>query len=58
LGIATGFLYMSHQLGSAIGSYLPGYLFDVSGSYTSSFVIAASILLLASLLSAYLPDAE
>ena len=58
LGIATGFLYMSHQLGSAIGSYLPGYLFDVSGSYTSSFIIAASILLFASLLSAYLPKTE
>jgi sugar phosphate permease len=58
LGIATGFLYMSHQLGSAIGSYLPGYLFDVSGSYTSSFMIAASFLLLASLLSAYLPKTE
>lgn len=58
LGIATGFLYMSHQLGSAIGSYLPGYLFDVSGSYTSSFMIAAFVLLLASLLSAYLPKTE
>jgi MFS family permease len=58
LGIATGFLYMSHQLGSAIGSYLPGYLFDISGSYTSSFMIAASVLLLASLLSAYLPKTE
>jgi sugar phosphate permease len=58
LGIATGFLYMSHQLGSAIGSYLPGYLFDVSGSYTNSFMIAASVLLFASLLSAYLPKTE
>jgi MFS family permease len=58
LGIATGFLYMSHQLGSAIGSYLPGYLFDISGSYTSSFMIAALVLLLASILSAYLPKTE
>jgi predicted MFS family arabinose efflux permease len=58
LGIVTGFLYMSHQLGSAIGSYLPGYLFDVSGSYTSSFMIAAFALLLASLLSLFLPKTE
>jgi sugar phosphate permease len=58
IGIVTGFLYMSHQLGSAIGSYLPGYLFDVSGSYTISFTIAASVLLLASVLCLYLPKTE
>lgn len=58
LGIVTGFLYMSHQLGSAIGSYLPGYLFDTSGSYTSSFIIAAFVLILASGLSACLPKTK
>jgi MFS family permease len=58
LGIVTGFLYMSHQLGSAIGSYLPGYLFDISGNYIGSFLIAAFMLLLASGLSVYLPKTE
>ncbi|MBE3571030.1 MAG: MFS transporter, partial [Bacillales bacterium] len=55
LGTATGFLYMSHQLGSAIGSYLPGVLFDRTGSYTSSLAIAAVLLAIACFLSACLP---
>jgi sugar phosphate permease len=58
LGIVTGYLYMSHQLGSAIGSYLPGYLFDISGNYIESFLIAACMLFLASGLSAFLPKTE
>ena len=55
LGIVTGFLYMSHQLGSAIGSFLPGIFFDRAGSYTSSLVTAALLLMIAALASACLP---
>ncbi|GHI01615.1 MFS transporter [Neobacillus kokaensis] len=55
LGIVTGFLYMSHQLGSAIGSFLPGIFFDRAGSYTSSLVMAAILLVVASFVSACLP---
>ncbi|WP_084780333.1 MFS transporter [Bacillus massilinigeriensis] len=55
LGVITGFLFMSHQLGSALGSYLPGVLFDQSGSYTSSFFAAALLLGFASILSICLP---
>lgn len=55
LGVVTGFLYMSHQLGSALGSYLPGLFFDRSGSYTISFILGAILLMLAALLSAGLP---
>jgi len=54
----TGYLYMSHQLGSAIGSYLPGILFDQTNSYTSSLVVAAILLGLASLFSALLPKGK
>ncbi|KLT19948.1 MFS transporter [Neobacillus vireti] len=55
LGVVTGFLYMSHQLGSAIGSFLPGVFFDRAGSYTSSLVTAAILLMLAAIVSACLP---
>lgn len=55
LGVVTGFLYMSHQLGSALGSYIPGLLFDYSNSYTSAFVGATILLFLAAIVSACLP---
>jgi MFS family permease len=55
LGIATGFLYMSHQLGSAFGSYVPGFMYDRTGSYTSPFLVAAIALIFASVLSGCLP---
>lgn len=55
LGLVTGFLFMSHQLGSAFGSYIPGLLFDTTLSYTSSFASAAVLLLVAAVLSGFLP---
>ncbi|MCM3569724.1 MFS transporter [Neobacillus mesonae] len=55
LGIVTGFLYMSHQLGSAIGSFLPGVFFDQFGSYTSSLVSAAVLLMIGAFISICLP---
>ncbi|WP_413310057.1 MFS transporter [Bacillus sp. 1P10SD] len=55
LGVVTGFLYMSHQLGSALGSFIPGVLFDYSNSYTSSFVGATILLFFAAIISACLP---
>ena len=58
LGTATGFLYMSHQFGSAVGSYFPGVLFDRTGNYTSSLATAAALLALACLLSACLPKSN
>jgi sugar phosphate permease len=55
IGVITGFIYMSHQLGSAIGSFFPGILFDTTGSYTVTFAIASALLILASILSYSLP---
>jgi MFS family permease len=55
LGLLTGWLFMSHQLGSAIGSYIPGVLFDATNSYQLSFMIAFGLLLVAGIISALLP---
>lgn len=38
--VIYGFLGMTVQLGSAVGPWLAGYLFDVDGSYTPAFLIA------------------
>ncbi len=55
IGILSGWLFMSHQIGSAIGSLFPGILFDISNSYQTSFLIAIVLLVLAGVLSAGLP---
>ncbi|MBI4318773.1 MAG: MFS transporter [Chloroflexi bacterium] len=40
MGTIFGVIYLSHQVGGSIGSYLAGRVFDVAGSYTSAFVAA------------------
>lgn len=55
LGFVFGLVLTSHQVGSALGSYVPGRLYDATGSYNSSFVFAAATLVAASALSFLLP---
>ncbi|GMB09937.1 MFS transporter [Thermolongibacillus altinsuensis] len=50
-----GWLFLSHQIGSAIGSYIPGLLYDVTGSYDISFIYSIILLIGASVLSFLLP---
>lgn len=44
IGTILGFVSVSHQLGGALGSWIPGLLFDLTGSY--SLIIMLSIVLL------------
>jgi MFS family permease len=39
IGVIFGFLEISFGLGSAFGSWIGGYLFDVTGSYAWSFTV-------------------
>ncbi len=55
MGFVFGLVLASHQVGSALGSYIPGRMHDVTGSYDSSFLVAAATLLVASGLSFLLP---
>lgn len=55
LGFVFGLVLASHQVGSALGSWLPGQLHDLTGNYNASFVMAAATLVIASLLSFALP---
>ncbi|MCK7622822.1 MFS transporter [Streptomyces sp. RS10V-4] len=47
LGLVFGLLSMAHQVGSALGSYLPGVLHDATGSYTPALLGCAVALLAA-----------
>ena len=55
MGYVFGLVLASHQVGSALGSYVPGVLHDATGNYTIAFVAAALTLIVASALSFWLP---
>ena len=56
MGYVFGLVLASHQVGSALGSYIPGLLHDATGSYTWAFFGAALTLVVASALSFWLPQ--
>jgi sugar phosphate permease len=55
VGLAFGCLNAVHQLGSAVGAWLPGLAFDATGSYDEVLVAAAAVLSVASLTCLTLP---
>jgi predicted MFS family arabinose efflux permease len=55
VGLAFGCLNAIHQLGSALGAWLPGVAYDASGSYDGVLVISASVLAVAALTCLTLP---
>ncbi len=55
MGFVFGLVLASHQVGSAVGSYVPGRVHDLTGSYDLSFLAAATTLIVASALSFLLP---
>ncbi|NEU31792.1 MFS transporter [bacterium LRH843] len=58
VGSVIGWLFLSHQLGSAIGSFVPGVLFDLTGGYTISFIASILLLIGATVLSILLPQVQ
>ena len=55
VGVVFGLLFLSHQVGSAFGAYVPGVLHDFTGGYSVSFLGATLALLAGSILSFALP---
>ena len=46
-----GWIFMIHQVGSAIGSWLAGYLFETSGGYGAAYSLACVFLVCASIVA-------
>jgi len=51
VGSIFGLIFLSHQTGSSLGSWLGGFLFDVTGGYGAAFGVAGALLLIAAILS-------
>jgi len=49
-GPGSGWIFFSHQLGSAVGSLAGGYLYDRLGNYTLAFQSAAFVAFAATLM--------
>jgi MFS family permease len=55
LGFVFGLVFLAHQLGSALGAWLPGVVHDLTGSYDAAFGAAVVTLVAAGVLSVLLP---
>ncbi|MEV4337014.1 MFS transporter [Streptomyces sp. NPDC049590] len=47
IGLVFGLLSMAHQVGSSLGSYVPGLVHDLTGSYVPTLLGCAAALLIA-----------
>ena len=58
--VAIGIVSAAHQIGSALGAWVPGVLFEKTGSYSIAFVSGAVTLLFAAYMSylLHLPSSE
>lgn len=56
VGLVYGLISLTHQLGSATGAFVPGLLFDRTGSYHSSLLMASAALLVATTFSFWIRE--
>ena len=57
VGSIFGLIFLSHQTGAALGSWLGGALFDWTGGYGAAFSVAGALLLIAAGLSITIDEA-
>jgi len=58
IGLILGYVSISHNIGSTAGSYIPGLLFDLTGSYVSSFIISIVMLFASGLIVLKIADSR
>jgi MFS family permease len=56
IGLVFGVVSVSHQLGGAVGSLVPGIIYDATGSYTPVLIMAMLLLAASGLLVSRVPD--
>ncbi|AUZ25070.1 MFS transporter [Bacillus cereus] len=58
IGLMIGWLSLAHQIGSALGAYVPGVIYTVTGEYTLAFYLSIGMLVLASVMNVMLREPE
>jgi len=56
IGTLLGLVSVSHQIGGAVGSWIPGLLYDLTGTYTLILIVSILMLSGASLMVMRVPD--
>ena len=56
IGFIVGCLSLGHQIGSALGAYVPGFLFSEFGHYDFAFYLSIIVLVVAAILNFILPE--
>ncbi|NLL51242.1 MAG: MFS transporter [Peptococcaceae bacterium] len=56
IGTILGFVTISHQMGGAFGSWIPGILFDLTGSYDLMLIVCIILLFASALLVLKVPE--
>jgi MFS family permease len=51
VGSIFGLIFLIHQMGAALGAWLAGFFFDLSGGYGLAFAVSCGLLLLGAGLS-------
>lgn len=51
VGFILGWLFLSHQIGSALGAYIPGFMYSHHGSYSFSIYLSICILAVSAIMS-------
>ena len=58
MSMLSGFAFLSHQIGSFLGAYLGGYIFDVTRSYNIVWVISIVLGIIAGLANLPIKEKE
>ncbi|MGQ9010505.1 MFS transporter [Bacillus stercoris] len=56
IGLMIGWLSLAHQIGSALGAYVPGVIYTITGEYTLAFYLSIGMLVLASVMNVILRE--
>jgi len=57
-GTVLGVISVSHQLGGAVGSWFPGILYDLTGSYSAVLVLSIIMLVGVAAMALRIPESE
>lgn len=51
VGTVFGVIFLSHQIGASLGSWVGGFFFDLTGGYGAAWAVACALLLVGAVLS-------